>query len=193
MGPASDPNSLASGERTVRCNNGNVYSLDNWQGGIRARRVVGGGRAECDRIHDGTFMVVQRGAGAQGLGRATVQPGMTVCPMHIAPVTVDGVTYNNRCEAERDAPAGAFKREEERKSDRAEVGGFFDSLRRDLTDPRTWIKGLLFFGAATGVAYVVRPRLPASKREGGVPFLIGVIVVGGVSKLMRGKLLGVEI
>lgn len=68
-GPASDPSSYASGERTIQCANGASYTLDNWAGGIRAIRSTGGGPAECERIYEGTWSLVERGADATaGLG-----------------------------------------------------------------------------------------------------------------------------
>lgn len=69
MGPAQDPNSYASGERLVRCANGNVYSLENWQGGIRAVRTVGSGPADCDTVHEGTWALVERGKDVSGWGQ----------------------------------------------------------------------------------------------------------------------------
>ena len=52
MRPGADPNDLSSGARQVSCGNGTVYKMENWQGGVRARRVIGTGPAHCDTVGD---------------------------------------------------------------------------------------------------------------------------------------------
>jgi hypothetical protein len=86
MRPGADPHDLSSGARQVSCGDGTVYRMENWQGGVRARRVIGSGPAHCDTV-----------GGSTGWGSA---PRGRICPSHLAPVCgKDGRTYNNACEA----------------------------------------------------------------------------------------------
>lgn len=63
--------------KSITCANGSIYQLQNWQGGIRAQRVIGGGPADCDTVQEGTWALVERGADASdGLGRLRKRPGL---------------------------------------------------------------------------------------------------------------------
>jgi hypothetical protein len=67
-------------QRGITCNNGNIYRLENYFGGVRARRVIGSGPAQCDRIYEGTWFVRERGRGAQGLGAAAKEAAYKLSP-----------------------------------------------------------------------------------------------------------------
>jgi len=185
MRPGADPNDLSSGARQVSCANGTVYKMENWQGGVRARRVVGSGPARCDTV-----------GGSTGWGSA---PRGRICPSHLAPVCgKDGRTYTNACEAADVGVkhAGACVRVQGGSDMTGALwapslpSNWLKAEIQTRPDPRptllqtifslravAWIGGAMFLAAA------VRPLIPNAKYRQGGSFLLGVIGVSAIEKM----------